>query len=89
LRRAGAGILDYLSVYQWSERNGQQELFWRVEPSKIAKEKAEKELKMGHYYYTAKATPKGLPASRLRTLKREAKELILKEAEALRNKTSE
>jgi hypothetical protein len=73
----------------WQAFRTARKLFWRVEPSKSEKEKAEKELKMGHYFYHCERNPEGFARLKVENFEREAKERIRKEAEALRNKTSE
>jgi hypothetical protein len=73
----------------WQAFRTARKLFWRVEPSKSEKEKAEKELKMGHYFYHCERNPEGFARLKVENFEREAKERILKEAEALRNKTVE
>ncbi len=73
----------------WQAFRTARKLFWRVEPSKSEKEKAEKELKMGHYFYHCERNPEGFARLKVENFEREAKDRILKEAEALRNKTAE
>ena len=73
----------------WQAVRTARKLFWRVEPSKLEKEKAEKELKMGHYFYHCERNPEGFIRLKVENFEREAKERIRKEAEALRNKTAE
>jgi len=66
-----------------------RKLFWHLEPSKSEKEKAEKELTMGHYYYHCERNPEGFARLKVENFEREARERIVKEAEALRNKAAE
>lgn len=61
-----------------------RKLFWRVEPSKAEKEKAEKELKMGHYFYHCERNPEGFARLKIENFDREARERTVKDAEALR-----
>jgi hypothetical protein len=73
----------------WQAFRTARKLFWRVAPSKSEKEKAEKGLKMGHYFYHCERNPEGFARLKVENFEREAKERILKEAKALRNKTTE
>jgi len=73
----------------WQAIRTARKLFWRVEPSKSEKEKAEKELKMSHYFYHCERNLEGFARLKIENFEREAKERILKETEDLRNKTSE
>jgi len=73
----------------WQAFRTARKLFRRVEPSKSEKEKAEKELKMGHYFYHCERNPEGFARLKVESFEREAKERILEEAEALRNKSAE
>jgi hypothetical protein len=72
----------------WQAFRTARKLFWRVELSNSEKEKAEKELKMSHYFYHCERNPGGFARLKVENFEREAKERILKEAEALRNKTA-
>jgi hypothetical protein len=80
------GILLYSL---WKALRTARKLFWREEPSKLEKEKAEKELKMGHYFYHCERNPEGFVRLKLENFEREARERNRKEAEAIRNKTVE
>ncbi len=71
----------------WQAFRSARKLFWRVEPSKSEKEKAEKDLKMKHYFYHCERNPEGFARLKAENFEREAKERIIKEAEVLRNKT--
>jgi len=73
----------------WQAFRTARRIFWRVEPSKTEKEKAEKELKMNHYFYHCERNPEGFMRLKVENFEREAKERTLKEVEALRNKTAE
>lgn len=73
----------------WQAFRTARKLFWRVEPSKSEKEKAEKELKMGHYFYHCERNPEGFARLKVENFEREAKERVLKEAKALRIKSAE
>ena len=96
---AGWAIIEYLGsewlaiavlLYSlWQAFRTARKLFWRVEPSKSEKEKAEKELKMRHYFYHCERNPEGFTRLKIENFEREAKERTLKEVEALRNKTTE
>jgi hypothetical protein len=73
----------------WQAFRTARELFWRVEPSKSEKEKAKKELRMRHYFHHCERNPEGFARLKSENFEREARERILKEAEALRRKRAE
>jgi hypothetical protein len=73
----------------WQAFRAMRKLFWRVEPSEREKEKGEKELKMRHYFYHCERNPDGFARLKVENFERDAKERILKEAEALKNKKFE
>jgi hypothetical protein len=73
----------------WQAFRTARKLFGRAEPSRSEKEKAEKERKMGHYFYHCERNPKGFARLMVENFEREARERILKEAEVLRNKTGD
>ncbi|HXQ42171.1 MAG TPA: hypothetical protein VN821_12950, partial [Candidatus Udaeobacter sp.] len=73
----------------WQAFRAARKLFWRVEPSKVEKEKAETNLRRDHYFYHCELNPEGFARLKVENFEREAKERIVKEAEALRNKTAE
>jgi hypothetical protein len=67
----------------WQAFRAVRKLFWRVEPSKLEKEKAGKDLKMRHYFYHCERNPKGFIRLKVENFERDAKERIQKEAEAI------
>jgi uncharacterized membrane protein len=69
----------------WQAFRTARKLFWHVEQSKSEKEKAEKELKMSHYFYHCERNPEGFARLKVENFEREEKERIRKEAETLRN----
>lgn len=73
----------------WQAFHAARKLFWRVDPSKSEKERAEKELKMRHYFYHCESNPIGFSRLLAENFEREARERIVKEASALRNKAAE
>lgn len=73
----------------WQAHRTARKLFWRVQPSKSEKEKAERELKMSHYFYHCERNPEGFARLKTENFERDAKERILNEVEALRNKAGE
>jgi hypothetical protein len=70
----------------WQAYRTASGLYWRVEPSPSEKEKAEKELRMRHYFHHCERNPEGFARLKIENLEREARERTLKEAEALRDK---
>jgi hypothetical protein len=73
----------------WQAYRAARKLFWRVEPTRSEKDKADKDLKMRHYFYHCERNPEGFARLKVENFEREAKEQTLKEAEALRNKSTE
>jgi hypothetical protein len=70
----------------WQAFRAARKLFWHIEPSQSEKEKADKELKMSHYFYHCERNPEAFARLKVENFEREAKERILREAQELQNK---
>jgi hypothetical protein len=71
----------------WKAFRAAKKMFWPGEPSKSEKEKAEKDLKMSHYFYHCELNPDGFNRLKLENFEQDARQKIRKEAEALKNKS--
>lgn len=81
--------LAVLMYSLWQTFRAARKLFWPIKPSKSAKDKAETEFKMRHYFYHCERNPQGFARLKIENFERDAKKRILKEAEALRTRTGE
>jgi hypothetical protein len=66
-----------------------RKLFWRVEPTDSDKVKAERKLKMDHYFYHCEQNPNGFVRLKAENFGRETIERNINESEALRKRDSE
>jgi hypothetical protein len=73
----------------WQAINNARKFFGHKKPSQTEKESAEKELKMGHYFYHCENNPVGFARLKIENFEREARERTLSEANALKNKINE